>query len=216
MNDRVRCSVSLRQGRQGQVSGLSRAVWLIIEYNGHRFRVVTAYRPCRNRTKTKRKHGNRYTVWHQHYRYYHQQGSRDPNVHELFDDYLFSRIEKWQSDGEEVLLAIDTNEPVYKSKFADRLSDPKVNLASVYTRVHEEEMSPSHVSGSEVIMGFFASPGVDCEAYFIVRRKLGVSNHRGLHFVNIPLSCLLGSEELAPRSLSGRKLQVKDQGRAPL
>ena len=45
-------------------SGLGRAVWLLIEYNGHRFRVVTAYRPCGNRTKEEGKRGVRYTVWH--------------------------------------------------------------------------------------------------------------------------------------------------------
>ena len=51
---------------------------------------------------------------------------------------------------------------------------------------------------------------MDCEAYFIGRLKLGVGDHRGPHFLDIPLSCVLGSDELVPRSLSGRKLQVKD------
>ena len=82
-------------------SGLGRAVWLLIEYNGHKFRLTTAYRPCGNRTKEEGKRGYRYTVWHQHYRYYHSKGIQEPDVHELFDDYLFSKIAKWRSDGEE-------------------------------------------------------------------------------------------------------------------
>ena len=189
-------------------SGLGRAVWLLIEYNGHKFRVVTAYRPCGNRTKEEGKRGVRYTVWHQHYRYYHQRGIRNPDVHELYDDYLFSKIEKWLSDGEQVLLGIDANAPVYDSKFADRMAE--VNISSLYTRVHGKEMPPSHQSGTDAIMGWFGSPGVDCDAYFIGRYKLGVGDHRGPHWVDIPLSCMLGTDEIAPRSLSGRKLQVKD------
>ena len=75
-------------------SGLGRLVWLLIEYNGHKFRMATAYRPCGNRTKEKGKRGDRNTVWHQHYRYYHQKGIRHPDVFELFDNYLFSCIKK--------------------------------------------------------------------------------------------------------------------------
>ena len=59
-------------------------------------------------------------------------------------------------------------------------------------------------------MGLFVSPGVDCLAYFIGRFKLGVGDHRGPHLLDVPLSCVLGSDELVPRSLAGRKLQVKD------
>ena len=83
-------------------------------------------------------------------------------------------------------------------------------MVSAYTLVHEKEMPPSFPSGSESIKGIFVSPGVDCEAYFIGQLKLGVGDHRGPHFLDIPLSCLLGSDELVPRSFSGRKLQVKD------
>ena len=36
-------------------SGLGRVVWIVIEYNGHKFRVVTGYRPCGNMSKTKGK-----------------------------------------------------------------------------------------------------------------------------------------------------------------
>ena len=192
-------------------SGLGRAVWTLIEYNGHKFRVVTAYRPCGNRTKKKGKKGVRQTVWHQHRRYYKRsQGIRKPKVRKLFDEYLFSLLKKWRADGEEVVLAIDANEPVYKGKFADRLADKKVNMVSAYTRVHNEEMPASHMRGSKAIMGLFVSPGVDCLAYFIGRFKLGVGDHRGPHLLDVPLSCVLGSDELVPRSLAGRKLQVKD------
>ena len=83
-------------------------------------------------------------------------------------------------------------------------------MVSAYTLMHEKEMPPSFPSGSDSIKGIFVSPEVDCEAYFIGRFKLGVGNHRGPHFVDIPLSCLLGLDKLVPVSLSGRKLQVTD------
>ena len=59
-------------------------------------------------------------------------------------------------------------------------------------------------------MAFLATPGVDCEAYFIGRFKLGVGDHRGPHVLDVPIACILGTDEIRPRSLEGRKLQVKD------
>lgn len=127
-----------------------------------------------------------------------------------FKVYLFAKVKKWRSKGEKIVLAIDENEPVYKGKFANRLADPNINLESAYTCVHNEKMPPSHADGSESIMGLYATPDVDCLAYFIGRLKLGVGNHRGPHFLDTLLSCVLGSYELVPRSVSGRLLQVKD------
>ena len=77
-------------------------------------------------------------------------------MHKLYDGYLFSKIEKWLSDGEQVLLGIDANTPVYDGNFAERLA--KVNLSSLYTRLHGEEMPPSHQSGTNAIMGSSESP----------------------------------------------------------
>ena len=47
--------------------GLGRVVWTVFNYNGHKLRVVTAYRPCQN-TKEQTK-GNKlsHSVWRQHY-----------------------------------------------------------------------------------------------------------------------------------------------------
>ena len=85
-----------------------------------------------------------------------------------------------------------------------------MELSSAYTRVHNKEMPASHSRGSKPIMAFLATPGVDCEAYFIGRFKLGVGNHCGPHVLDIPIASLLGTDEICPRSLEGRKLQVKD------
>ena len=95
-------------------SGLGCAVWTVFDYNGHKLRVVTAYRPCK-KTKEQTK-GNKlsHLVWRQHYRYYKDQGIRDPKPRVLFDKYLFNLIKQWRAGGEKVILAIDTNENVYR------------------------------------------------------------------------------------------------------
>ena len=97
-------------------SRLGRAVWTTYEYNDHKFRIITAYRPCDHRNKAPGKRGDRNTVWHQHRRYYRAQGIQDPNVIQLYDEYLFGLIEKWRADGDKVLLLIDANEDVYHTK----------------------------------------------------------------------------------------------------
>ena len=66
-------------------SGLGRAVWTVFDYNGHKLRIVTAYRLCHN-TKERTK-GNKlsHSVWRQHYQYYKNQGIKDPKPRVLFD-----------------------------------------------------------------------------------------------------------------------------------
>ena len=71
-------------------------------------------------------------------------------------------------------------------------------------------MPASHSRGSKPIKGIFASPGVDCEAYFIGRFKLGVGDHCGPHILDILIASLLSTDKIRPRTLEGRKLQVKD------
>ena len=187
-------------------SGLGRAVWTVFDYNGHKLRVVTAYRPCK-KTKERTK-GNKlsHSVWRQHYRYYKDQGIREPKPRVLFDKYLFNLIKQWRAGGEKVILAIDANENVYKGKFAEGLNQAGVKLDSAFTRIHKTQMPASHITGSEPIMAFLVSPDVDVDSYFIGRHKLGVGDHRGPHFLDIPLACFLGSKDIRPHSIRGRNL----------
>ena len=59
-------------------------------------------------------------------------------------------------------------------------------------------------------MAILVSPDVDVESYFIGRHKLGVRDHRGPHFLDIPLACFLGSKEICPHLIRGRNLRAKD------
>ena len=177
-------------------SGLGRAVWTVFEYNGHKLRVVTAYRPCKKTKEQTKSNKLSYLVWRQHYRYYKDQGIRDPKPRVLFDKYLFNLIKQWRAGGEKVILAIDANENVYKGKFADGLNQAGVKLDSAFTRIHKTQMPASYIAGSEPIMAILVSPDVDVESYFIGRHKLGVGDHRGPHFLDIPVACFLGSKEI--------------------
>ena len=44
-------------------SGLGRAVWILFDYNGHKFRIVTAYRPCANKKKRTKSGRLSKSVW---------------------------------------------------------------------------------------------------------------------------------------------------------
>ena len=63
------------------------------------------------------------------------------------------------------------------------------------------------------IMGAFALPDVDFLSYFIGDFKSGVGDHRGPHFLDVVLASDMGTDELRPWSVVGRKLQVKDHPR---
>ena len=74
--------------------GLGRVVWTVFNYNGHKLRVVTAYRPCQN-TKERTK-GNKlsHLIWRQHYRYYKDRDIKDLKLRVIFHRYLFKLIKQ--------------------------------------------------------------------------------------------------------------------------
>ena len=156
-------------------SGLGRAVSTTYEYNNHKFRIITVYWPYDHRNKAPGKRGDQNTIWHQHRQYYREQGIQDPNIIQLYDNYLFGLVERWRADGDKVLLLIDANKDVYKGKFARQLANKKVQLRNVYSKIHGKKMPGSRAK--KPIMGAFASPDVDLLSYFIGNFKLSVGDH---------------------------------------
>ena len=96
-----------------------------------------------------------------------------------------------------VVLAIDTNENVYRGKFAEGLNKAGVKLDSAFTQIHKTQMPASWIAGSKPIMAFLVSPDVDYESYFIGgRHRLAVGDHRGPHILDILVAYFLGSKEI--------------------
>ena len=186
-------------------SGLGRATWMLLNNDGRKLRIITAYRPNR---KPYRKGPNKdrlgETVWEQHFRYYWSIGVPDPKPRKLFDEWLFGRIKEWREEHEEILLLIDANEDIYKGPFADHLA--KVEMECAYFRLHQRKMPPSH--SSLPIMACLVTAGVDVESYFIGRFGLGVGDHRGPHFIDMSLESALGTSDPRAKSIEGRKLQA--------
>ena len=80
-------------------SGLGRASWMLFNNDGHKLRVVTAYRPNRKLSHpnaSNRPVGTGETVWEQHWRYYCAEGIEKPKPRKLFDEYIFGHIKKWR------------------------------------------------------------------------------------------------------------------------
>ena len=76
-------------------SGLGRAVWTVFQHNRHKLRIVTAYRPCYNKSKERTKSNNlSHSVWGQHYGYYKDYSIKDPKPWVLFDKYIFKLIKQ--------------------------------------------------------------------------------------------------------------------------
>ena len=75
-------------------SGLGRAVpWILFDYYGHKFCIVTAYRPCTNKKRQTKSGRLSKSVWRQLFRYYKEvMKIPDPKPIALFDNYLFGKI----------------------------------------------------------------------------------------------------------------------------
>ena len=72
------------------------------------------------------------------------EGIKEPHPCQLFHKFLFSKIKKWQSKCEELILVIDAKEDVYKGLFAEHLVDIGVEMTCAYKKIHKQRIWYHH------------------------------------------------------------------------
>ena len=187
-------------------SGLGRWVWVQLRgHHGSRLRIVSAYRPVYN----PRDPGS---VWSQQQAFFESQvPSRVVDPRQVFLDDLAEMLAKAHADGDQVLLALDANEPtLWQPDNVVESICTAHQLDNVHFLRHDRSSAPpTHNRGSRPIDGMFASAtvtGGPC-GYF----PFGVApgDHRAV-WLDVPLSAIFGvsSRPLSPRI--ARRLQCHD------
>ena len=191
-------------------TGLGRWCSLVIKSQSKVVRVVVAYRPNKDGRGRRTGRGcGAGSVWRQHQRYFRALG-RAGNPRQLFDTDLLASLRSWKEAGEEIILAGDFNDNVYTSSLARALRRDDIGLKEQYHALYDEEAPFSYHSGSEPVMGVFATAGVEVKAALLSPHKVKgtVGDHR-LHIFDFATTSITGIDEPTITRSEGRNLQYR-------
>ena len=185
-------------------TGLGRWSWMLFEgKNNHFTRVISAYVPCKS---ARDRHQTVYD--NQHKRYFLNQGI-DECPRKLMHMHITKQIKKWQMQGENIVLLIDTNEDLSrmgqlqtKLCYECQLVDP---IRKIYSKKNTTLPSTS-LTGSVPIDSIFVSPqleNITRGGWLKIEESVG--DHRSL-YINLPMSILLGENPFHIHRSSARRL----------
>ena len=186
---------------EGDIKSLGRWCSTLFQgKHGVKTRIVSVYVPCDNST-----HGNK-TVWSQ------QQESllklkTTKNVRDTFWSDLWTCIDKWSSDGEQLIIGGDWNENVYNQTLIDNFQDK--SLFPVITKQHQQMAPETYNGGSRPIDEFFASPSLKISACGYLEHGRVNSDHRPI-WVEIHKDSFLGNDPPPLSTHKARRLKVQD------
>ena len=134
-------------------SGLGRWCWMLLQgKKNHHTKIITAYQPCRCNKKANS------AVYAQHKRFFKMKGDfRCPRL--IFRQHLMEQLDKWQGNGDRIILMIDANENLQHGKLQRALMK-----RGIRDLVRERTNLPgpaTHFRGKSQIDGIFATKDVD-------------------------------------------------------
>jgi hypothetical protein len=178
--------------------GLGRWSWTRYRGRGNiTLRIISAYRPCDSRGPL--------TVYSQHQNYFDDEDI-EGCPRELFTAHLIADIEKWISEGDQIILMIDANEDI--RSFAQAIQ--RTGLREVLLERHGQNAPATYNGGSVPIDGIFASQSIEIlvGGYF----EFGFcppTDHRGL-WLDIHYQVAFGHVMPAVVSPQARRLKTTD------
>ena len=159
-------------------SGLGRWSWFLLGTPERRTRLVSAYCPVRPPSAVLRdKRKGHKTVWSQHVRHFRKTG-RSGSPRECFLTDLVDLLLLWRSQGDEIVLFVDTNEHANKGHLATRLSGPDLMMREQFLSLHGRSGPASYFRGSKPLDGCYCTPGVDCLNVLVSPHQAGAGDHR--------------------------------------
>ena len=193
-------------------TGLGRWCSLVVKSGEKLVRFVVVYRPNKESSSRRHRRGNGAgSVWRQQSRYFRSIGRDDGDPLQFFDRDLCAALRSWRAAGEEIILAGDLNSNVYTSSIAKDLAHRDIGLVEQFQALYDEPAPASHFSGSEPIMGVFATAGIQVTAAFLSKHKVKgtVGDHR-LHVFDFSTVSITGIDEPTIERAEGRNLQCRN------
>ena len=120
---------------------------------------------------------------------------------------MWTCIDKWLYDGEQLIIGRDWNENVYNTSLLDNFQ--RRILFPVITSNHKQTAPETYNGGSRPIDEFFASPTLNISACGYMEHGRVNSDHRPI-WVEITKDSFLGQNPPPLSSYQARRLRVQD------
>ena len=191
-------------------TGLGRWSWILVGSGDHRTIIVSAYQPQKSSNKRQRitadgKMSGGGKVSSQHRRYFESRGNCN-NPRAIFTSQLVTQLKAWRAKGYEIILFADLNENIYTGPFSALLQQQPLLMDEQTLKSTGRQAPKSHQTGTNPIVGTFATPGIMCVNTYLSPHGGGVGDHR-LHIHDFDAMSVLGSEYPKIVKPTGRSLR---------
>ncbi len=154
------------------VSGLGR--WSVMTPQGNRVRtrVVCVYNPCGSGKL------NSGTTYQQQRRYFITRKKDLTCPRKRLHDDLMRQLNKWQQEGDRLIVCMDANEDTYRKLIGKSLTKKDgLNMSEVVGNFTGKKISPMFFWGSKPINGIWTTPDVVITHACVMPVGYGVGNH---------------------------------------
>jgi hypothetical protein len=142
----------------------------------------------------------------QHRRYFELRGNCN-NPRAIFTSQLVTQLKAWRAKGFEIILFADLiNENIYTGPFSVLLNQHPLLMDEQTLKSTGQQAPKSHQTGTNPIVGTFATPGIMCVNSYLSPHGVGVGDHR-LHIHDFDAMSVLGIEYPKTVKPSGRSLR---------
>jgi hypothetical protein len=185
------------------VSGLGR--WSVMTLQGDRVRtrVVCSYNPCGSGKP------NSGTTYQQQRRYFITREKDLTCPRKRFHDDLMRQLNKWQQEGDRLIVCMDANEDIYR-KLKGKLLTKKdgLNMLKAVGNFTSKKIDPTFFRGSKPINGIWATPDVVVTHVRVMLAGYGVGNHH-LFVVDFQEASLIGEAPHCIKRFTSQRLNTK-------
>jgi hypothetical protein len=167
-------------------SGLGR--WTVMTLKGDRVRtrVVCGYNPCESGKL------NSGTTYQQQRSYFVTKEKDLTCPQKRLHDNLMQQLEKWQTEGDRLIVCMDVNEDIYRKSLGKSLTRTDgLNMLEVVGNFTGKRIGPTFFWGLKPIDGIWATPDIAVTHTCVIPAGFGVGDHR-LFVVNFQEASLIG------------------------
>ena len=181
---------------------MGRWSWIKLTGRTTTTRIVVAYIPCNTRKQAVQ------ATMAQHRRYWRLQGERKC-PRKLMRQALIEKLKEWRSQGEKIILFIDSNEDMATGPLSRMLANDDLAMVDAVRLKSNAPGPPTFVRGRRQIDGAWVTPDVNVERACFLPFFFGVGDHRAI-IVDIPIHSLLGGDIHTIARPSSRRLVCSD------
>jgi hypothetical protein len=176
---------------------------MTLQGDGVRTRLVCGYNPCGNSKL------NSGMLYQQHRRFLVTQWKDLTCPRKQFHDDLMTQLNKWQQEGDRLVVCLDANEDIYKKSLRKSLTKKDgLNMSEVVGDFTGKKFGPTFFQGSKPIDGIWATPDLVVTHACIMPESYGVGDHH-LFVVDFQEGSLIGKASFRIKQFTSRRLDTR-------